>query len=219
MISLTLPYPIAADRYWKSVVPNGETEPVMSVTPEGRLYREQVCHSVRQAGVYEPLDGRLSLSYVLYPARPDDWRERVRMAPESWDDEVDCGGMDKVQKVLFDSLRGVAFEDEGKIRRVEAERAVPDGHERIELKIGLLDGVIAQKDENAHWHETRHGIAYFYPPGTIVATPSGRQAVVLRYLHGTGKVDTFERAICRYLDSTSMKECVTLQPQFLRRIA
>ncbi|NLC22919.1 MAG: RusA family crossover junction endodeoxyribonuclease [Oxalobacter sp.] len=219
MIVLSLPLPVAAESYWKRFVPKGAKMPKISVSREGRMYRELVKNVARQAGVSTPLAGRVSLSYVLYPKRPNDWREYFRHDPECWDDMVKCESLDSVGRVLVDALRGVAFENDRRIRKIEAERAVPDGHPRVEIRIEKLAGELEKRRSVEEVHETRHGMAYFYPPGTIVATPSGRQAVVLRYLHGTGKADTFERAICRYLDSTSERECVTLQPRFLRRIS
>lgn len=184
------------------------------------MYRELVRKAARQAGVHAPLSGGVVMSYVLYPKRPDDWRERFRQDPAGWDDAISPVSLDGVQRVLVDALRGVVFESDGRIRRIEADRGMPDEHARVEVRLDVASGEPEESREEAEMetHEASHGMAHLYPAGTIVVTPSGRQAVVLRYLQGTGKADMFERAICRYLDSTSDRECVTLQPRFLRRI-
>lgn len=218
MIALTLPVPVAVERYWKTSLPKGAKMPRTVVTHEGRLYREMVRGEVSRAGVDAPLAGRVWLSCVLYPDRPDDWRERFRRDPAYWDDSVACESLDGMERVLVDALAGVVFESGSAIRKMEAERAVPDGHARVEVRVEQVQGELVQRPSAERGIETGLDTGYRYPPGTMVATPSGRPAVVLRYLNGTGGADMFERAICRYLDATSKKECVTLQPRYLRRI-
>lgn len=219
MISLVLPLPVSVERYWRVFVPRGGRIPRVSVTREGRMYQERVRDAVRQAGVHAPLSERVALFCVVYPNRPEGWQALFRRDPAGWDDAVFCEGLDGMMRVLTDVLRGVVFESDRRVRRFEVERAVPDGHGRVEVRVETLAGEWEARPAVPEVHEVRHGVMPAYVPGMIVATPSGRQAVVLRCLRGTGKDDMFERVICRYLDSTSERESVTLQPRFLRPIA
>ena len=42
MIELTLPYPVSANRYWRTVWPNGARCPVTTVSAQARAYKTQV---------------------------------------------------------------------------------------------------------------------------------------------------------------------------------
>lgn len=132
-IVLTLPYPVSANRYWRTGVVN--RAPVVYVSREARLYREQVVAIARQAGISKPLSGRIEFSYRLFPKQPKDWARRCRANPCNWDDTVGCLDLDNAQKVLIDALKGVAFDDDKWIRKIQAERAQPDGEARVEVRI------------------------------------------------------------------------------------
>ena len=132
---LTLPYPISANRYWRTFMPKGFKAPVTTLSSEAKAYKEQVGWLVKAAGVRKPIIGRVAVSYVLYPHRPLDWQKRVAKDPLGWDDTVQCIDLDNAQKVLFDSLKGLAFEDDKWVRRIQAERAEPDGQARVVVTI------------------------------------------------------------------------------------
>jgi hypothetical protein len=52
--------------------------------------------------------------------------------------------------------------------------------------------------------------------GTIVLTPSGRRAIVRKYMSGASKRDCFDRVILQY-EGGHARDLVTLQPHQLRR--
>lgn len=52
--------------------------------------------------------------------------------------------------------------------------------------------------------------------GSIATTPTGRRVKVVKLTKGTGRLDFYERAICKYLDEDGKHAMVTLQPQLLR---
>lgn len=54
-----------------------------------------------------------------------------------------------------------------------------------------------------------------FPLKSIVLTPSGRRAVVIKHLSGASKFDCFSRIVCRY-EGGGRKDLVTLQPHQLR---
>jgi crossover junction endodeoxyribonuclease RusA len=138
MITLTLPYPISANCYWRTFMPKGFKAPVTTLSAEAKAYKEQVGWLVKAAGIREPIEGRVAVSYVLYPHRPQDWQKRMRKEGPAWDDGVQCIDLDNAQKVLFDSLKGLAFGDDKWVRRIHAERAEPDGEARVVVTITAI---------------------------------------------------------------------------------
>lgn len=136
MIVLTLPYPISANRYWRPVR-IGQHITIVPTT-EAKQYRKQVVEIVLQAGVVNPLRGRVAVDVQLFPHRPLDWVKRARKDPISWDDTVQCLDLDNANKVLLDSLKGAAIEDDKWVRRLRSERMEPDGEARVIVRIEQL---------------------------------------------------------------------------------
>lgn len=141
MLTVTLPYPISANRYWASrtVKPrSGKSFTTTYVTPEAKAYKEQVGWLLRAAGVKAPITGRVAIAYTLYPHRPLDWQKRQQKLGAAWDDTVQCIDLDNAQKVLLDALKGIAFEDDAWVRRILAERVEPDGEARVVVTITAI---------------------------------------------------------------------------------
>lgn len=130
VIILTLPYPISANRYWATRVMrvNGRDTPIVYVTSLAKAYRDQVVDLAMAAGVTSPLPGRIAIAVRLFPHRPIDFASRMRKLGDAWSDTVQCIDLDNANKVLLDALKGVAFEDDRWVRRLQAERMEPDAH-------------------------------------------------------------------------------------------
>lgn len=132
MISLRLPYPISANRYWASrvmQVKGTQTWRAMTyVTPEAKAYKERVGWIARAQGIREPMLGRVELAYRLYPHRPLDWQRRMRRDPLTWDDTVGCIDLGNCEKVLSDALQGVVIENDRNFWKITGERMEPDEH-------------------------------------------------------------------------------------------
>ena len=98
-MNLTLPYPPSINHYWRVV--NGR--PIKSA--EGRKYTTVAALMAKsQLGPgTKPLSGNLAVSVTVY--RP----KRI-------------GDLDNTLKVLLDSLKGIAFEDDSQIVHIEAFR-------------------------------------------------------------------------------------------------
>lgn len=129
-ITLTLPYPISANRYWatRTVTPKGKKPMAMTyVTPEAKAFKAEVEQLARAAGVTAPITGRVQLEIKLFPHRPLDWQKRQRLAGAAWDDSVQCIDLGNAEKVLSDALKDVVMEDDKWIRRIVSERMEPDG--------------------------------------------------------------------------------------------
>lgn len=136
-LELVLPYPLSANRYWRTVTPRGKVRSIVTVSEEAKAYKEQVWWLAKQAGVRHPYGGRVYLTVQLYPKRPKDWVSRARKAPDTWDDDVQSIDLDNALKVLIDALKGVVIEDDSRryVRRIAAEHMVPDGEARVVVAI------------------------------------------------------------------------------------
>jgi crossover junction endodeoxyribonuclease RusA len=137
-VTMTLPYPLSANRYWRTYMPKGFKAPVTVVSAEAKAYKAQVCGLARIAGVKAPIAGRVAIDVRLYPNRPQDWAKRAAKDPMAWDDTVQCLDLDNANKVLFDALKGVVIEDDRWVRRITSERMEPDGEARVEVTITAI---------------------------------------------------------------------------------
>lgn len=143
-ISLTLPYPVSANRYWahRVVTARGAAPRAMVyVTQEAKVYRHHVLYIAMAHGVKHPLSGRVHVSMSLYPERPQDWERRHRKDPRAWDDGVRCLDLDNARKVVYDALIGPVLQDDKQVWSDQAERMEPDEHgARVVLFITQLAG-------------------------------------------------------------------------------
>lgn len=137
-VTITLPYPISANRYWKTYMPKGFKAPVTVVSTEAKAYKANVGWMVKAAGIRKPFPGRVQVDIKLYPQRPRDWAKRARQDPIGWDDTVMCIDLDNARKVLYDALKGIAFLDDKWVRRDSGERMEPDGEARVVVTITPL---------------------------------------------------------------------------------
>ena len=137
--TLTLPYPVSANRYWRSFVPRGGNRAITVVSDEAKAYREECAWRAMAAGL-RPLKGRVLLELWLYPSRPQDWQKRARKDPDTWDDTVQCIDLGNAEKVLSDALNGVAWEDDKQHRKIIKERMPPDEHgARVVIRVSQIE--------------------------------------------------------------------------------
>lgn len=136
-ITITLPYPISANKYWRPVhIGNHIT---IVPTKEAKAYKTDVGWKCKAAGIKAPITGRVHIDVKLYPNRPQDWQKRMRLHGAAWDDTVMCIDLDNANKVLLDAFKGVAIEDDKWVRRIVAERMEPDaGGARVVVTITAL---------------------------------------------------------------------------------
>ncbi len=139
MIELVLPYPISANRYWRSFVPRGHQRAIVTLSDEAKAYKQDVGWKVRQAGIRSPIAGRVCVEVELYPERPQDWARRQRKHGDAWDDDVRCIDLDNANKVLLDALKGFAFDDDKWVRELRSRRMEPDAQgARVVVRITPL---------------------------------------------------------------------------------
>ena len=137
-VTLVLPYPVSANRYWRTFMPRGFKAPVTTLSDEAKAYKKLVSRAAKLAGVLKPISGRVEIAYTLYPSLPQDYKKRMAKDPAGWDDTVQCIDLDNAQKVLMDSLKGVVMEDDKWVRRIVAERAEPDGEARLIVTVTAI---------------------------------------------------------------------------------
>lgn len=148
VITLVLPYPISANRYWATrVITNKATRKPMAltyVTPDAKTYREQ-CAWIASRVIKAPLSGRIKLHAELYPHRPLDWAKRVRKLGEAWDDSVQCIDLGNCEKVMSDALQGIVFADDCMYRRITLDRMEPDQHgARLVVHVEQIASAVVQ---------------------------------------------------------------------------
>ena len=115
-MKLILPYPVSANRYWRSLVPRGHKRAIVVVSDEARAYKQECAWRAKHAGA-RPMTGTVELRVKLVPAN------RV------------CMDLDNALKVTIDALKGVVYADDAQVYRIVAERADPDGRARLEVEI------------------------------------------------------------------------------------
>jgi len=135
MIRLVLPWPVSANRYWRSFVPRGGKRAITVVSDEAKAYKKAVASAAFVAGLREPIHGRVRVAIKLFPKRPQDWAKRAQRDPDGWADTVQCLDLDNARKVLYDALKGIAYDDDKWIKRDAGEICEPDGEARVEVVI------------------------------------------------------------------------------------
>lgn len=135
-MNFVFPYPISANRYWRTYLPKGHRVPVTTVSKEAKAYKETVRRILASEGVDKPVEGIVSVCFTLYPRRPKDWMKRMRIDPYGWHRNVQCIDLDNAQKVLLDAMKGIAFEDDDLVWFICGQRGVPDEKgARVEIRI------------------------------------------------------------------------------------
>lgn len=133
MITVQLPYPVSANRYWATriirVKATGKQMAMTYVTPEAVAYKEQVGWLLKAAGVRQAMPGRVEVHIAMYPHRPLDFKKRMAKDPMYWDDTVQRLDLDNCRKVVNDALKEIAFADDKCIFKDSGEVMEPDGRE------------------------------------------------------------------------------------------
>ncbi|BAO89048.1 RusA family crossover junction endodeoxyribonuclease [Caballeronia cordobensis] len=142
-LTLTFPYPVSANRYWRSYVVNGHVQTVVSA--EARAYRREVAWLLKLAKVREPIFGRVALTVKLFPKMPQDARQRMRKLGDEWEDGVSCIDLDNSLKILLDAMKGRVFIDDCFVWRLHAERCEPKPEACVEVTIERIPYVKPQQ--------------------------------------------------------------------------
>ncbi|MEX3972238.1 RusA family crossover junction endodeoxyribonuclease [Paraburkholderia caribensis] len=131
MITVTLPYPVSANRYWshRTVKPkSGPSFTTTFLTAEAKAYKADVKHLLYASGVHKAMEGRVRIDIVLYAKRPLDWQKRQRQYGAEWDNTVQRIDLDNARKCVYDSLKELAFQDDFWVWKDSGEVGEPDAH-------------------------------------------------------------------------------------------
>lgn len=127
MKTVTLPWPVSANRYWRSFVPKGHKRAIVVLSDEAKSYKSAVGDIARAAGIEAQTEGRVHVECKLYPALPKNSARRMRKLGDGWDDNVRSLDLDNALKVTIDALKGIAYADDKQVWRLTAERMEPVG--------------------------------------------------------------------------------------------
>lgn len=113
-MKIVLPYPVSANRYWRTVVakrrrdgPGDKQRALTFVSEEAKAYKAECQWRARAAG-FKPMSGTVELRIRLIP------KNRV------------CMDLDNALKVTIDALKGIVYSDDANVYRIVAERADAD---------------------------------------------------------------------------------------------
>lgn len=125
-ITLVLSSPVSANRHWRPTIVGKRV--MFTPTKESKAYKKEVAAVCLAAGIRKPITGRVLVEVFLFPHRPQDWQKRMRDMGANWDDSVRSIDLDNANKVILDSLKGIAIEDDKWVRELVAIRMEPDEH-------------------------------------------------------------------------------------------
>lgn len=131
-ITVTLPSPISANRYWRTRVITPKTGPAIVstyVSAEAKQFKEAAGWLLKSAGMRQPFAGRVQVDLQLWPHRPLDWAKRAKADPLYWADTVQRIDADNCLKVCLDSLKDIAFGDDRCVWKASVEVMEPDGRD------------------------------------------------------------------------------------------
>jgi crossover junction endodeoxyribonuclease RusA len=106
LITLSLPYPVSGNLYWRHVVIGRRARTLVS--REALQYREAVRAAVAESTV-RPLAGDLDVSLTLHP--------KLTTTGRAYKRRID---LDNCCKVALDSLQGLAFADDAQVVELHA---------------------------------------------------------------------------------------------------
>lgn len=125
MIRLELPYPVSANRYWRTITHPQTKRALTLVSKDAKAYKAEVGWKARAAGIRSPLLGTVELRIQLVP------KNRV------------CMDLDNALKVTIDALKGIAYEDDSQVMKITAERTQPNGVGGLVVEIESFEDPVA----------------------------------------------------------------------------
>ena len=136
-VKLVLPYPVSANRYWRSFVPKGWTRAVVHLSDDAKAYKNAVGWIAKQAGFKSPTDKPIEIGKIILvpPAT------RMRKAAGS-DELVEVKNgtvlnLDNALKVTIDALNEIVYVDDEQIKRIRGpiEYGEPQGKGALIIEI------------------------------------------------------------------------------------
>lgn len=131
---LLLPYPVSANRYWRSL-----SHGRVVVSEEGRAFKAEVRARAVQAGLVDPIVGPVRVGFQLHPKQVKDAAARERKFGPLWHLDLRCIDLGNSEKILSDALNGLAWVDDKQIVEFVKRRGYPveDGAVSISIAPGM----------------------------------------------------------------------------------
>lgn len=123
MIRLELPYPVSANRYWRTIVQKNRA--MVFVSDEAKRYKRDAAWLAKAAGIRTPFLTTVEL--------------RIQLVPKNGI----CMDLDNALKVTIDALKGIAYQDDSQVRKITAERTAPNGKGGLIVEIDTFSDPVA----------------------------------------------------------------------------
>jgi crossover junction endodeoxyribonuclease RusA len=137
VISVLLPYPISANRYWKSFTIGKRV--MVGPSSDATKFKRECAWRARAAGLTRPWQGWVTLDLTLHPIEPQDAVARARKLGPGWHMHVRCLDVDNAVKVAVDALQGVAYENDSLIVDLRVRRGLPIPGGGLTVRIDVPD--------------------------------------------------------------------------------
>lgn len=108
-MTLSLPYPVSANRYWRS----GKNNRIY-LSPEAKSYKKQVRAIALASGVLNPMVGHVEVMALFHARANKDGTESGSVLD-----------LDNVTKVLLDAMNNLVYVDDKQVRRYLVEFSHP----------------------------------------------------------------------------------------------
>lgn len=137
MKRLILPYPVSANRYWRSFVPKGWTRAVVHLSDEAKQYKKAVGWIAKAAGFREPTEKPIEIGAItLVPPATRKRRDpKTKLLVERKNSAA--LNLDNALKVTIDALNEIVYVDDEQIKRIRGpiEYAEPQGQGALIIDI------------------------------------------------------------------------------------
>jgi crossover junction endodeoxyribonuclease RusA len=144
-VTFRLPYPVSANRYWRSFVHPHAGYVVTTRSREAKDWIKGARQIMRDSGLPYPLRGPVDVHIVITAHAPQDAHRRAQKE-HFWEMGVRSIDADNAEKIALDALNGAAYTDDKQVRRLLTEYAQP-GTGGLRVTVKSLDRACTAGDE------------------------------------------------------------------------
>lgn len=119
-ISLTLPYPPSANRYWRTVVNSKTMRAMTFVSAEAKAFKEEVALTAKRNG--QMFTGDLEVVLRIF--------RKIR-----------SGDLDNRIKICLDAMQGTVYKNDSQIKKIEAELFDDRLNPRVEIEVREISNI------------------------------------------------------------------------------
>lgn len=115
LVRLVLPYPVSANRYWRSTAVHGHVQ--VYVSTEGKAYKRDVAWIAKAAGIRAPTERPIEIGRIVITP-PATRVRRDRFLVEQVVKNGSRIDLDNGLKITFDALKEIVYVDDAQIERI-----------------------------------------------------------------------------------------------------